>query len=81
LEGINWLEEVGNNKGSKEGQQWAALTDAFFREESAPRSIVQFTMDSVGFVVEKFGEGEDFGKVGFDYVEELFAEDTIELIG
>jgi hypothetical protein len=29
-------------------------------------------VESVGFVVEKFGEGEDFGKGSFDYIEEFF---------
>ena len=38
-------------------------------------------VDSVGFVVEKFGKGGDFGKGGFDYIEEFFAGDTVELIG
>ena len=38
-------------------------------------------VDSVGFMVEKFGEGEDFGKGGFDYVEEFFAGNAVELVG
>ena len=37
-------------------------------------------MDSVGFVVEKFGEGGDFGKRGFDYIEEFFVGDAVELV-
>jgi hypothetical protein len=34
-------------------------------------------VDSVGSVVEKFGVGEDFGKRGFNFVEEFFAGDTL----
>ena len=38
-------------------------------------------VDSAGFVVEKFGEGEDFWKGGFDDVEEFFMGDAVELVG
>ncbi len=38
-------------------------------------------VDSVGFVVEKFCKGGDFGKGGFNYVAEFFAGDDVELVG
>ena len=37
-------------------------------------------VDCVCLVVEEFGEGEEFGKGGFDDIEEFFAGDTVELV-
>ena len=45
-----------------------------------PCSVVPFMVDCVCLVVEEFGEGEEFGKGGFDDVEEFFAGDTVELV-
>jgi hypothetical protein len=35
-------------------------------------------VDCVCLVVKEFGEGEEFGKGGFDDVEEFFAGDTVD---
>jgi hypothetical protein len=29
---VKWLEEVGDDKGCKNGREWAALADALFHE-------------------------------------------------
>ena len=44
-EGIEWLEEAGDNEGCEEGGEWAALADAFLHEEGAPCAIVPFVVD------------------------------------
>ena len=45
-----------------------------------PCSVIPFMVDSVCLMVEEFSEGEEFGKGGFDDIEEFFAGDTVELV-
>ena len=45
-----------------------------------PCSIIPFMVDSVCLMVEEFSEGEEFGKGGFDDIEEFFVGDRIDFI-